>query len=266
MDSWKEFELEWTKFLKDSYGDVAYFEHQGFEDSTRPDILVRTKSGKEFYIETKKCPAQCGQFVLLPDDKTRRFIYSPKNINKINDFSEQIINFMNNNYDSFKNAGTAGKNIVFDGMEHVFINWIIDKYEAEKVELFATNNKVIISLDQFDKIFSVTAKYRIKRSGSSNVGSKRIDNVLTYIKNNFDITAYRKTNNGSLFVQSTKNIHNLRFNLDGFEYMFSYVSNNFEFEVRKLSKTFNANVIFSIDLKNPALKGLTPREIINALK
>jgi len=50
-----------------------------------------------------------------------------------------------------------------------------------------------------------------------------------------------------LFVKADKDIHNLRFIFDGFEYMFSRRDNRYE--VRRLSNTFNSNVIFSISLK-----------------
>lgn len=56
-----------------------------------------------------------------------------------------------------------------------------------------------------------------------------------------------RTDDSKLFVTSTRYIHNTRFIINGTEYMFS--ERGSEYEIRKLSNTFNANVIFSIDLK-----------------
>lgn len=259
MNSWKKFEIEWTEFLKKTYGDVAYFEHLGEEDSTNPDILVKTNNGREFFIDAKKCPAQCGQFVLIPDTKTRKFIFSEKNDTNLNQFAETIINFMNYHFDSFKQAGTAGRTIEFDDMETSFCNWIIQTYSDKNVELFATNNRIILKIEDFPKYFNVTAKYRVKRSGSGKVGSKRLAEVKEFIKQKYHYASYRETSKGSLFYKSTKNLHNQRFTLNGYEYMFSFRKN--EFEVRKLSNTFNANVIFSITLKQDVEKGMSKEEV-----
>ena len=264
MSAWKEFEKEWAKFLMDTYGDLAYFQHMGEEDSTVPDILVKTNTGKTFYIEAKKCPAQCGQFVLLPDDKTRTFIYSDKNDTPINEFAKTIMRFMNRYYNDFKNAGTAGKTIVFDNMEEVFTNWIINTYGNKGVELFGTNDHVMFPLNDFHKYFNVTGTYRIKRSGSSKVGNSNMKGVIDYIQSNFGLNTYRKTDGGSLFYVTNKNMHNRRFDVGAYEYMFSYRDN--EFEIRKLSNTYNANVIFSITLKYDAPSGMTKQEIIKFLK
>lgn len=264
MTSWEQFEIEWTNFLKKTYGDVAYFQHMGGPDSTKPDILVKTKTGKSFYIEAKECPAQCGQFVLLPNIKTKQFEYSPRNIEPKNSFAEEIIKFMNRYFESFRNAGTAGRTIEFDGMEQVFTNWIKQKYGNEGVELFATNNRKMLPIEKFSEYFNVTATYRIKRSGSSNVGSTRIRDVSSYIESNFEVYSKKVTENGSLFYKSNKNLHNQRFTLNDYEYMFSY--GNGEFEIRKLSNTYNANVIFSISLKSPSPSGMTKEEILDFLK
>lgn len=263
MDAWKQFEIEWTEFLQKTYGDVAYFEHMGEEDSTKPDILVKTLSGQDFYIETKKCPAQCGQFVLYPDDNTRTFIFSDKNDTKINSFAQIIIDFMNNNYESFKEAGTRGRTIEFDNMENVFANWIMTTYKSKNVKLFGTNDQILIRLDDFPNYFNVTAKYRIKRSGSSKVGLSKIQKVKNYINEHFDVISNREDGEGSLFYKSSSNLHNVRFHIDKDEFMFSFRSD--EFEIRKLSNTFNANVIFSITLKAAAGHGMTRKEIIDFL-
>lgn len=264
MDKWEKFEIAWTEFLKKTYGDVAYFERMGGSDSTKPDILVRRKNGTQFFIETKMCPAQCGQFVLLPDKATRTFKYSERNENPINEFAETIMRFMDRHFDSFVNAGTSGITLEFNNMEDVFCNWIMKIYREKDVEIFATNDFMALPLSDFPKFFNVTAKYRIKRSGSSPVGNTRVAEIVNYIKNNYAVFDIKANEEGAVFCKSTKNLHNLRFEHNGIEYMFSYREGIFE--VRRLSNTFNANVIFSITLKHPTPKAMSKDEFEKHLK
>lgn len=127
---------------------------------------------------------------------------------------------------------------------------------------FITNNYTILPIERFSEYFNVSAKYRVKRSGSSNVGKNNISNVLRFINSqDYDIEDTR-INGDKLFVVSTKSLHNKRFILRGYEYMFSLRDS--EYEIRKLSNTFNANVIFSINLKSNK-NGIGADEFIRAL-
>jgi len=246
MSTWEQFEIDCTRFLMEQFGEYATFIHQGGSDSTVPDIKVTTKKNKQFYIEAKHSPAQCGQFVLLPNIETRKFEYSRLNSTEINEFSQVIINHMNNNFEEFKEAGTAGKNIEFDNCQNVFNDWIVKTYKDKGVKFFITNNNVILPIEEFAEYFNVSAKYRIKRSGSSSVGSGNIDKVTEYLKSTFS-NIELKTTYDKIFIYTNDNLHNQRFIIGRNEFMISKRENNFE--VRKLSNTFNANVIFSIELK-----------------
>lgn len=246
MSTWEQFEIDCTRFLIEQFGEYATFIHQGRSDSTVPDIKVTTKKNKQFYIEAKHSPAQCGQFVLLPNVETRKFEYSRLNSTEINEFSQVIIDHMNNNFEEFKEAGTAGKNIEFDYCQNVFNNWIIKTYRDKGVKFFITNNNVMLPIEEFSEYFNVSAKYRIKRSGSSSVGSGNIDKVTEYLKSTFS-NIELKTTYDKVFIYTNDNLHNQRFIIGRNEFMISKRENNFE--VRKLSNTFNANVIFSIELK-----------------
>ena len=86
MEQWEEFEIQCTNYLNKKFGTYAEFIHQGGSDSTIPDILVNTNSGNSFFIEAKHSPAQCGQFVLLPNLETKSFEYSTLNVNCINKY------------------------------------------------------------------------------------------------------------------------------------------------------------------------------------
>lgn len=250
MKDWEKFEIDATKHLNDTFGDLAEFSHQGGADSTNPDILVKTRSGNEFYIEAKLSNAQCGQFVLQPDIPTSTFIYTAKN--EQNEYANKITEYMNRDFESFKEAGTAGKEIIME--QSIFANWIKTIYSGKNVKWFISENFILIPIEELHNYFNIKAVYRVKRSGSSDVGKRNLSSVVTYIKTlevSNSIIDYT-FENAKLFVTSNNNIHNKRFVYNGYEYMFSERANRYE--VRKLSNTFNANVIFSVSLKNKADK------------
>jgi len=261
LSKWEYFEISCTEYLNREFGNCANFEHKGGPNSTIPDIKVTTKSGNIFYIEVKHSPAQCGQFVLHPDITSNTFIYSHSNITPINTYALQIINYMNDHFNEFINAGTAGKDIIMD--TEIFSNWIISNYKNKDVRYFITNNYTIVPIEKINEYFYVSAKYRVKRSGSKSVGKNNISDVMEYIhSSSYDIKNMR-TENGKLFVVSTDSLHNLRFRINDCEYMFSLRDS--EYEVRRLSNTFNANVIFLIDLK-PNKNGIRSEEFKKALE
>ena len=261
MTTWENFEKECTDYLKKAYGAYAKFTHKGGSDSTVPDIYVETDT-TSFYIEAKHSPAQCGQFVLLPDITTRTFQYSPQNVNNINAYAKKIMEHMNNSFDEFRDAGTTGKDIIMSDDQDLFAGWIIDIYKEKGVRFFITNNQIILPIEQFGKYFEISAKYRIKRSGSSSVGKSRIPAVLDHIIHEHPIQDTR-IDGDKLYIIAHESYHNMRFILQDYEYMFS--RRNDEFEIRKLSNTYNANVIFSIKLKNNK-SGLTHEEFISVLQ
>ena len=120
MNKWEKFEQDCVEFLNKTYGMYAKFTHKGGADSAVPDILVETRKGFCFYIEAKHSPAQCGQFVLLPDIMTQTFQYSKQNTDSINSSAQMIMEYMNQKFDDYRNAGTAGKEIVMPGGQEIF--------------------------------------------------------------------------------------------------------------------------------------------------
>ena len=263
MAIWEEFEIQCTNHLNDRFGAYAKFFHQGGADSTVPDIFVKTNSGNSFYIDAKHSPAQCGQFVLLPNLETGTFEYSHLNVNRINRYSELIMDYMNNDFDAFREAGTAGKDIDMPNGSDIFADWIIQAYKDKGAEFFITNNYTILPIERFREYFDVTAKYRIKRSGSGNVGKSRLKPVMDYISTHDYVITDSRVAGDKLFVVSPQQLHDHRFILHGIEYMFSLRGD--EYELRKLSNTYNANVIFSIKHK-ASIPGMSEPEFIACLK
>lgn len=251
MATWRNFEIDCTNYLNNKYGVYAKFVSFGGANSNVPDITAKTNSGRFFGLEAKYCPAQSGQFVLLPDIATRKFVYSSLNATSPNMSACIILHHMNNLFDEYLEAGTKGKEIVFDNCTKVFYTWIIDYYKNKNVKYFITNNYIILPIEQFPNYFNVTAKYRVKRSGSNSVGKSNLSNVINYIESSFQIHGY-KCIGPKLFIKAPFGLHNTKFTLDDIKYMFSQRGN--DYEIRKLSNTDNANVIFSIQLKSNQLK------------
>lgn len=247
MAIWENFEIACTNYLNNRFGAYARFIHQGGTDSTVPDIFVETNNGESFYIDAKHSPAQCGQFVLLPNIETGTFEYSRQNVNRINMYAIKIIEHMNQSFDEFREAGTTGKDIIMPNGADIFANWVIDTYSAKGAKYFITNDYTLFPIERFKRYFEITAKYRIKRSGSGNVGKSRISMVKDYINSNDYAVQSMRVDGDKLFVISPMSLHNERFILQSTEYMFSL--RNREYEIRKLSNTYNANVIFSIRKK-----------------
>ena len=261
MKDWEKFEISCTGYLNSSFGKYAQFIHTGGSDSTKPDIAVVLNNGKRFYMEAKKCPAQCGQFVLIPDIKKRIFKYSDGNSEPLNFNSEAIIKHMNNFFDEYMNAGTAGKDICLNNGSAIFSEWIINSYKNRGVRFIITDDEMILPIEKFVSYFEVTACYRIKRSGSGNVGQKNINEISKYLKKNFTIKDCFQQEK-KLFISSDIDLHDRRFFFNETEYMISRRES--KYEIRRLSNTFNANVIFSIGRK-PDIEGLSSEEFISFL-
>ena len=247
MTEWQNFEKECKEYLESKYGKYAEFCLKGGSNANISDILVKTKSGRQFYIEVKHCPAQCGQFVLFPDSKTKKFTYSSKNVLPINESSNCIIKYMNEHFDKFSLTDTNGINIEINNGSQIFADWIVKSYHHKKAEYIITNDFIIFPVEQINKYFDISAKYRVKRSGSGSVGKNNLKSVLDHINANYVIDSV-KTDGKKLFVKSSALSHNTRFKTGNYEYMFSMRDENI-YEIRKLSNTYNANVIFSVELK-----------------
>ena len=261
MAQWLDFEEKSTQYLNNNFGDWASFRHLGSSDATVPDISVKTKTGKNFYMDAKLTPAHCGQFVLLPNVAKRCFEFSKLNKTELTPQVEAIIKHMNADFDAYKEAGTAGKVIDLKDGGKTFSEWIIATYSKKGTEFFITNEYVILPLYDFEKHFEVSATYRIKRSGSRSVGKRTAISVLQYIiKHGYPITD-GKVVEDKLFVFSSAQLHNKRFVFGDSEYMFSWRDD--KYEVRRLSNTFNANVIFVITKKQH--RGLSKAEFVQYL-
>ena len=129
----EQFELESLAYLESRYNKNGIeFIHHDTTDSTGSDIEVVKNGRSIFFIEAKDTAAQSGQFVLLPNDTTRSFIFSPRNKSVPNEMTQIMIEYMNADYDRFNAAGTAGEALNIN--PDVFTNWIIGHYKEKNVK------------------------------------------------------------------------------------------------------------------------------------
>ena len=155
MKCWEKFEADSTEYLKRSFGMYATFDRNGGSNSTISDISVATNAGRRFCIEAKSCPAQCGQFVLLPNLDKRAFDYSPLNVTALNKYSAAIIEYMNLYFDEYKEAGTTGRDIDMENGSAIFAAWIIQAYKNKGAEFIITNGNIILPIEDFLDYFPV---------------------------------------------------------------------------------------------------------------
>ncbi len=241
MEDWKKFENDCFNYLKEKYL-FAEFMLKGESDSTVSDIEVIPKANKSFFIEIKMPKAQSGQFVIIKNNNS--FKFSEKNKSAKNEFTDKIIDFININYEVYEDIGTTSLNI--DIENKTFSKWIIDHYMQKNVKYIITrfiNDFVIFPIGKFDEYFKITGNLRCKKSGSSKIPQKYFSEIIKYLK---DIDSELKTtSNNNIISICFKNKH--KFYINDNCYQLSQQSDSNTFEIRKLGKTNNPTVIFSIE-------------------
>lgn len=248
MDSWEQFEEDCYLYLKSRYSTSnVQFVKFGSSDSTLPDIKVTLSNNKSFFIEAKESTAQCGQFVLIPDEESETFYYSRRNKSSLNEYSEAIIENMNRYFKSFSEAGTSGQQIHLS--KRIFYNWIMNYYSSKGVRFFITwgSDFIIFPIEKFDKYFDVSATYRMKKSGSSDPSFANQKEVVEILSNSGLNFSCRNVGQ-ALFISTLTNLNNRKITGVKYTYMFKESGKDI-YKVRQLSNTCNSNVIFSIDLK-----------------
>ncbi len=247
MKPGEQFELRCYEYLKEFYKTKKTdFYHEGGMDSTKSDIAA-IKNGKiDFFIEAKDALAQSGQFVLLPDKEREFFVFSPRNHSEPNEMTDIIIDYMNSDFHRFNNAGTAGESLDID--TSVFADWIVEHYESKNVKYVISfgEDYIIFPIRKFEQYFNIIANYRIKKSGSGKPANKDIHTVKQAIKDYYTAAKFIQEEK-KLFVNIPKEITKDRFTVGKYTYYLSAQGNDI-YEVRKLSNTYNMNVIFSIKL------------------
>ncbi len=252
VPAWENFEIECTDYLNKEFGKKynCTFLNAGGHDSNAPDINIIHKNKHLFSIEAKMNEAQCGQFVLSPDNSTHKFTFSDKNKCDKNEYVDAIIASMEENYDLCIDT--------LDDLpipETIICNWVKDYYINKKgSKFFITRshygNYIIVPVHKLEQYFNVSAKFRVKRSGSANPTHNNIPEIKAALDNNglnYSLIIIDKDKSVFGEIESNKE----SFKIDGikYRYLFRNVGRN-RYAVRRLSNTCNSNFIVSITLKN----------------
>ena len=260
MSNWSSFEEECTDFLNTEYSNsYLFFKLVGGSNSNISDIQIIKDNSIKGYIEAKMSLAQSGQFVLLKNANDSAFTYSPLNKSPLTPSAQIIMDYINANYNYFKDVNTSSLGIKLPS--EVFTNWITQHY-LDKGALFIITSSfngelVVFKTEDFGKYFTVKANFRRKKSGSSNLPTSHYNVVYNYLNTKFNsknITA------DFLKSESTKKYYinlNTDISLDKYQFTINDISyqlsskldNNYNnlYEIRKLGSTNNPNVIFSIE-------------------
>ena len=109
-----------------------------------------------------------------------------------------------------------------------------------------------MNINNFPRYFDVYAKYRVKKSGSQKPSIKDRAKIKTEIINDYPLSNFDESN-GKFYIVSNLQLEGKRMCIDDFEFLLKKIEKN-KYEVRKLSNTKNANVIFNIKLKSEQKK------------
>lgn len=246
MENWEIFEQNAVNFLNGKFGNLCKFVGSGGHNSAEPDILVYKKDKVIFHIESKSPVAQCGQFVLTPNFRTLKFEFSKQNHSSA-ELAVDILSYMNKNFKKFCTSSTRGENIELP--EKIMFDWVIKYYSKIKgTKYFITqynNNYIICNIKNLSNYFRISSKYRIKKSGSSVPSYNNIEEIISIVKQEkIKINKNPEINNGEciIYVDCDKT----KFILSGSNYRYQFNKVGNRYNIRRLSNTSNANVIFSI--------------------
>lgn len=265
MANWETFEVECYEKLQKDYGEFAKILPHGKSDSTKPDIEIRLPNGNNFFIEIKSKNAQCCQFVLFPENKTKTFRFSERNKMKKTEACKTIIEYMEKNYSRYCKPTQSG--IAIDVTADTLYNLVDEYYSPKLVKFFMTqdyNGKYIIfPAAKFKNYFNITSCYRKKKSGSSEPSEIHISEIeqalIDYsINGSIDIT---KVDKPRCFLTTCDNgLHKKRLICNDYTYQLKTNEHSkrvvpphrlaYIYEIRKLSNTNNPNVICQLELKD----------------
>ena len=247
-NNWETFEEDCVDFLNKNYSsNNLKFIHKGGSDSTTSDIAVTYKDTPMFYMESKSPNSQCGQFVLIPDKIKKVFIYSPKNKSQLNEFSQEIILEMEKDFEFY--ADSDNKNHPLPDNPKLYSKWIINYYKEKGVKFFITrdlNSFIIFPPEKLLQYFNVSATYRVKKSGSANPTIKDFSQIKFFLTQKYPAATIEQINGKTQISNYSEGKQ--KYKIKDSVYYLSPIDDNNAY-IKKLSNTFNSNVIFSINIK-----------------
>lgn len=258
MKKWEDFESEMTGYLKEILKDYNVIVKQfGSADSTIPDIEITINTNnKKFYVETKMPASQTSQFVVEINDN--KFIYGRKNKFKSNEYSDEILDILNENFELYSKVAQNG--MIVPVPETIAFSWIASNMKNKNVEFIISvdnnDHKKVFSLEQFNEFFNIKTIFRRKKSGSQEIPKTFYNDFKNHLDLKFSKYDYKLNSNGKkLFLELPLNLSKNECYIDsdvlpdGKRYFLSNKGNG-KYEVKLTSATNNPNIIFELSLKD----------------
>ena len=263
MKKWKKTEKECYEYIKSAYSGIVNVIPYGESDSTHEDIQIEKKNGNSFFIEVKCDKSQCCQFVLFPDEENEKFDESERSRGTQSVNKSKIISYMNDNFEKYKKVGKKGIDSPVE--KEILYGMVRDFYKAKKVEFFMTKgvDYIVIPVEKFSEYFEISATYRKKGSGSTEVTKMNYAELSEELKNkqidgtlDFQIVEKKLR----CFLHSSNSLLNQK-RIEGMKYTYLIENNEYSkealiltsysyiYEVRRLSNLYNPNVICQLKLK-----------------
>ncbi len=251
MEEWQIFENECANYLQKEYSDRGVnFIVAGGYDANKSDIQVIKNNKQIFSIECKMSVAQCGQFVLFIDELNKNFIFSKKNKAPYDDYVKSVIVEMEQNFDKCK---VSTKDLPIS--QKVICEWVKNYYLNVKKSSYCITRSnlgfIVLPIENIDNYFDFSAKYRIKKSGSTNPTKNNKEEIKEILHQINVISDVEMTNSGC-FAKFAYNKD--KFILCGNKYRYQFTKDGAKYKIRRLSNTNNANFIVSIKLKEATQK------------
>jgi len=250
LQKWEVFQNEATEFLS-NYFNICCSMEGGF-DATTSEITARNADQVLTTIEAKFCPAQAGQIILLSDGN--KFTFSDKSKNSSNEYTQEIIQYLNDNYASFSGNNSATIPIANISYSTLF-NWVKTVYREKNVEWMIASNEfcnltaddsLFVPLDEINNYFDISLVFRRKKTGNDHIPGKDLLDFqaeMDLINENYQI---KRTNNRYLL---TLNERVSNFNI-GTKYLLSMTNKECQYYIKKKDMNTNPNIMFQLKLKD----------------
>jgi len=250
LQKWEVFQNQATEFLNDNF-DINFAMEGGF-DATTSEITARNIDQVLTTIEAKFCPAQAGQIILLSDGN--KFTFSEKSKNTSNSFTQEIIDYLNDNYESFQGTNSATIPITNISYSTLF-KWVKKVYSDKNVEWMIASKEfcnltaddtLLAPLNEIEKYFDISITFRRKKTGNDHIPGKDLldfQEEMDLVNPNYQI---KRTNNRYLMTLNSKVTN---FNI-GTKYLLSMTNKECQYYIKKKDMNTNPNVVFQLNLKD----------------
>ncbi len=254
ITKWQDLESKGTVFLNTLFPCVQ-FTASGGSDANESDIIATNQNGNTlFKIEAKMTPAQAGQITIIDNGS---FSLSKRSRNPDNIYTNQIINYLNENYQNFSPADRTGQSLNIP--ENILINWIKYHYQSkgntwilsiQKNNILDKSSLTLVPIHELERYFTVNAKFRIKQSGSNNVKENKKEEVIQAIQE-----AYSSVNTGKDIVHDGKKMYLTAYigpgkqRLNNGYFIGAIKDDRYVITKLNLTKKPNPNIMFEIRLK-----------------